>query len=227
MLLRVAWILILLSVLLPEAAIAAQGEPKYRNTDLKLKPLPLYEEARLAPIKLGSAPKMDAKELAAIRKGEIVVRQIVSEEEGLRYEALGIVNASPAEVMTFMRDYKDRMRRMPHNEGVEVAWEGNLAKVDLVVKVALTTISYRLHLLHFKDSYIEWEYAYGDIKDTSGFYKFYPLAKGKRCLVVYHVYTESGMPLPKFIMSLLTGQSMPRVIEVMREATAERAKKKK
>ena len=190
---------------------------KYQNNNLKLKPLSPEEEARLAPIKLGVPPTFSREELKKLNRREIVIRRIPTPDKpGLMYDAIAIIDHSPSDIMTFLRDYENRIGMMPHNTDIKVRWDKNLAIEDLTLKVAFYTIRYRLHLLHYGNSYIEWEYAHGDIKDTHGYYKLFPYLGGKGTLLIYHTYTDSGAPLPKFVLNMLTQSSLPEVIHVIR-----------
>ena len=200
-----------------ESSADETHEFKYKNENLRLKPLSHEEELRLAPIKLGVPPKFTAEELQKLRKREIVIRRIPTPDKpGLAYDAIAIVDRSPEDIMTFLKDYANRVGMMPHNTDIKVRWEKNLAIEDLTLKVAFQTIRYRLRLLHYGNSFIEWEYAHGDIKETYGYYKLFPYMGGKGTLLVYHTYTDSGIPLPKFVLDMLTKSSLPEVIHVIR-----------
>lgn len=199
--------------------------PKFTNPNRTFKPVSPEEEARLAPIILGDRPKLDKKELEKINKGKIVVRKIKTADESRRYEAIGKIDAPPKKVMEFMRNYPARVGVLPHIQEVSVEWEGNLAHVDQTLKVAFKTIRYRLDYLHYKDSVIEWEYVHGDLKDTRGYYKLFPCNDGAATILIYHVYTETGMLVPKFIVALLSKSSMPDVVEAIRGAVMKKAGK--
>ncbi|RJO71550.1 MAG: hypothetical protein C4523_04265 [Myxococcales bacterium] len=195
-------------------------EPKYRNPNPAFKLLPPEEEARLAPIKLGKPPAFSSDELKKIQAGDVVVRKLAETGDRRRYEAIGKVDLPPKAVMAFMRDYSLRVGVMPHNEKVHAEWQGNMAVVDMTLKVGLSRVSYRQNILHYLDSYMEWEYVHGDLKHTAGYYKFFPYSEGRKTLVVYNVETDPGLPLPGFLLDLLTKSSMPDVIRAIRKGAA-------
>jgi uncharacterized membrane protein len=207
------------------SAGAFAGEYKYRNPEPKFKPLGKDAELAAAAQRLGKPPKLNEEQQAEVEEGKVVIREIKGGGEGKRYEAIAVVKAPPKAVMAFLRDFKSFVGPMPNLKKIEFTWEGNVAHVTQWLKVALTTVSYRLNIAHYGDSVIEWEFVEGDIKDTTGYYKFFPRAEGKETLLVYHVYTDPGMAVPQFIINLLTKSSMPSVIEAIRAAVAKRAAK--
>lgn len=222
---------VLLLALLPLAPRLARADddekwPPFRNPALNLLPMDKAYELRMAPKMLGKPPTLSADDWEEINDGDVVVRKVAQHGDAVRYEAIGVVDGTPKEVADFMRDYSLRDDVMPHCEDVKWEWDKNLAKVDLTLSIAWKTIRYRLHLLHYGDSYVEWEYAYGDIKDTNGSYKFFPHKGGKKTLVVYNVYTDTGMSVPGWIQNLLTKSSLPDVIEAVEEGVKLRRKKK-
>lgn len=197
--------------------ICLAEEPKFRNPDPKLKPLPPSEEARLVANKLGKPPVLSKKEFKEIAQGEVVIHLVSEEGDKKCYEAYGAIDARPDEVMRFMKNYPAKLGIFPHIEKISPSWNANLATVDITIKVVLTTISYRMHFLHYGDHFIEFEFVQGDVKDTKGFYKFFPYAKGKKTLMVYNVYSDPGIPLPDFIKELLTKSSMPDIFKAIRK----------
>jgi hypothetical protein len=213
------------TVVLCLAAGAPAQEYKYKNPDTKSKPVSRDVELAQAAARLGNPPKLSEKQQATIDEGEGVIREVKGAGEGKRYEAIGIIKASPKDVMAFLRDFKAFVGAMPNLKKIEFTWEGNVAHVTQWLKIALTTVAYNLNIAHYGDSVIEWEFVEGDIKDTTGYYKFFPRAEGKETLIVYHVYTDPGMAVPQFIINMLTKNSMPGVIEAIRKTVAKRAGK--
>ncbi len=203
---------------------AEEEEPAYRNPNPHFKPLSKDVEQSLIKQKLGKPPALDPKKLADLKKGKVLVREIPSETKTKRYEAIGIVNHSPAMVMAFMKDYPAKLGIFPHLEQVTASWNENMATVHMVLKVAFKTIRYRLNFLHYGDYFIEFEYVEGDLKNTSGSYKFFPMSQGTKTLVVYNVSSDPGIPLPDFILNLLTKSSLPDVIEAIGKGAAMKQK---
>jgi hypothetical protein len=203
----------------------AEEAYKYKNPAPKFKQLSKDDEARLAPTKLGTPPKLTEKQLQKIEAGEIVIQEVSGSGEGKRYEAVAVVKAPPKAVMAFLKDFASYVGPMPNLKKIEFSWEGNLACVTQHLKVTLSSISYRLNILHYGDAVVEWEFVDGDIKDTTGYYKLFPRSDGRETLLVYHVCTDPGMAIPQFIMNLLTKKSMPDVVKAIREEAIKRVKK--
>ena len=201
---------------------ANADQPKFVNPAQTFEPIPDAQARAMVREKLGRPPRMSAEELARVKAGEVVVRKVGGQGERRAYMALATVDHPPAAVMAFMRDYPAKLGIFPNMTAIEAQWNGNMAKVDLTIKVGLNIIKYRLHFRHYGDNYLEFEYAYGDIKDTHGEYKFFPLSGGAKTLLVYRVDTDTGVPLPRFIINLLTKNSLPKMIRAIRIGTERR-----
>ncbi len=201
------------------------AEPKHVNKNASFKKCSPSEELTLAKTKLGSLPKLSEKELKKIKAGKVVLRNSKEADGSRRSQAIAILDASPKAVMAFLKDYPAYPKYMPHMKKIEVSWDGNLAVNTYQLKIALSKINYKLNLLHYGNSIIEWEFIEGDIKDTNGYYKLHSYNEGTQTLVDYKVYTDAGMPLPGFIVNLLTRNSMPDVIEAIAKGVKDRSLK--
>jgi len=198
-------------------------EPKFKNPNPVFKPLSPDEIEKAIPEKLGSRPALSGEEMEKIRAGKVVVRERESSGEGKTYEAVAIVPFPPASIVAFMRDYPAYVGIFPHLKKLTATWDGNVVHTENTIRVALSSFNYKLNLLHYRDAMIEWEFVEGDIRDTRGYYKFFPYQGGKQTLLVYHVMTDPGLPIPQAILDLLTKSSMPDVIEAIRKEVARRA----
>jgi len=192
-------------------------QPKFKNKSLTFKPLSMAEQTRLLPQKLGTPPVFTAKEQKKIDNGKVIVRELSGSSKIKTIEAYGTIDAPCAKVMSFLKDYKARVGIFPHVEDVKIQWEGNIAHVELQLSIAFKTINYKMNYRHYKNSFIEWEYVEGDIKNSTGHYKLFPIENGSKTLMVYHVISETGMAIPKFIEKMLTKSSMPKVIKAVRQ----------
>lgn len=192
-------------------------EPKFRNNNLTFKPQTSKEQTRLLPQKMGSPPVFNEKEQKKLDKGKIIIKELASQQNSKTLEAYGTIEAPKAKVMKFLKDYKSRVGIFPHVKDVKASWEGNIAHVSLTLKIAFNTISYKINYRHYVDSFIEWEYVEGDIKNAEGYYKLFPIENGTKTLMVYHVISDSGIAIPEFIEKMLTKSSMPKVIKAVRQ----------
>ena len=204
------------------AAALWADEPKFTNNAAKFKPVTPAEESALEKSKLGTPPKLSSDEMAKIVDGKVILREVKGQGEARSCQAIAVVKAPPAKVMASLRDYPSYVRYMPHLKDIKVSWNGNMAVNTYKLKIALSNVAYTLNLLHYGSSVIEWEYVSGDIRDTNGYYHLHPFNDGQWTLVDYNVYTDPGMPIPQFIINLLTRNSMPDVIEAIRKAVADR-----
>lgn len=192
------------------------AEPAFTNPAPRFKVLSAQEERAVLDRAMAQAPDLSEKEKARIESGKVVVREMERRGDARRYEALARVKAPPSRIMALMRSFDRHVGVMPHLKAVDAVWEGpNLARVTQTLSVALTTYVYTIRVYHYSDSYIEWEYLHGDLKDTHGYYKMFP-REGGETLLVYHLFTDPGKPVPEFIMNLVTRHSMPKVLESIR-----------
>ncbi len=201
---------------------AVAEEPKFSNPAAGFKPLSAAQESALAVSKLGAPPKLSSDEMEKISRGKVILREVKGQGEARSCQAIAVIKAPPSKVMAFLRDYPSYVKYMPHLKDIKVSWNGNMATNSYQLKIALTKVAYTLNLLHYGDSVIEWEYVSGDIRDTNGYYHLHPFNDSQWTLVDYNVYTDPGMPIPQFIVNLLTRSSMPDVIEAIRKAVADR-----
>jgi hypothetical protein len=224
----------LLSCIALFVSIQASGEDlqkvaegfKFKNPNPVFKPLPPEEEARLAPIKLGVMPKLDDDALKRLDKGDVVLRELPATGKAKRFEAIAIFPGSNREVMARLKDYGSFVGTMPNLTKLEFSWNGNMAAVLEQVKSGLIKFTFRVNILHYGDSVIEWEFVEGEIRDTSGYWKLFPLDDDKRTLAVYHVYSDPGIALPGFILDLITKSTMPGVMKAVKKAVIEGRKGK-
>ena len=201
----------------------AADPPKHVNKHPTFTPTPPDRIEAEGRKKLGKAPKLSKEEMKELVKGEVIVREVVADstDEAKRFEAIGTIDAPPAKVAAFLKNYKDYPKYMPHMEKIDFKWNGNMATVEQTLKIAFSTIWYKLNLRHYEPYYIEWEYVYGDIKTTRGFYKFFPYKKGTKTLVQYSVFTDPGLPVPQFVLDMLTKNSLPDVLRAVRKGVRE------
>ncbi len=212
---------------LSASAGAKDKEAKFTNPSPELKPLDsAAQDARIAEM-MGKPPELNAKEFKKFQKGKVIIHKVESRGKGQRYEAIARIDAPPSVVMAYMKDFPAHVGDMPHLKKITHRWNGNVAIVEQTLKIALSTFWYELSIRHCKNSLIEWELLRGDIKETTGYYKFFPFEGGNKTLIVYRVYTDPGLPIPQFILNLLTKSSMPDVVEAIRKASIKRHKETK
>jgi len=171
---------------------------------------------------MGSIPELTGEEWEELKAGDVVIRETGVDKKGAReYLTVTLVDGSPAQCSGFIRRYDLYRDYMPNVKSAEASWNGNLATVKYHLKVALSNIRYKLRVLHLAPGYIEWEYIEGDIKDTYGSWKFFPYGAGKT-LAVYRVFTDPGMPIPQFILNILTKGSLPDVLRAVKKGVREK-----
>lgn len=214
----------------PAGAEPDGGNPegfKYKNPNPIFKPVPPDEEARLARLKLGEMPRLDAAESKRLEQGDVVIRELPASGKAKRFESILIMPGPAHAVMAKLKDYGSFVGTMPNLVKLEYSWNGNMAVILEQVKSGLIKFTFRINILHYGDSVIEWEFVEGEIRDTSGYWKLFPMDGGSRTLAVYHVYSDPGIALPGFIIDLITKGTMPGVMKAVRKSVLETGRGKK
>ncbi len=196
----------------------AEEACKFSNPNPTFKRLTPAQEKQKVIKNLGNPPVFNEKEKKKLEKGKVVLREIGRSGDAKRMEAYGLIEAPPAKIMAFLKNFDAQVGKMPHLKKARATWDGGLAHAEFWIKVAWKEIYYKLNVYHFGDQLIEWEFVCGGFKTTSGYWKFHPMDGGKKTLVVYHVFTDPGLPLPGFIVKMLTNSSMPDVVLAVKEA---------
>ena len=200
------------------ALVYADEQCEFTNPNPTFHRLTPEEEKLKVLTDLGEPPSLNAKELQRLERGRVVLKEIGRKGDAKRMEAYSLIAAPPSKIMAFLKDFKSQVGKMPHLKKAQASWNGNLAQVEFWIKIAWKEIYYKLNVYHFGENLIEWEFVCGGFKTTSGYWKFHPMEDGKKTLVVYHVFTDPGLPLPDFIVKMLTYNSMPDVVLAVKKA---------
>lgn len=176
------------------------------------------------------------KELELVRSGEIVFRELTTDEKpGLTYEVIGTMNASLDVLLDVLMDYEKYGEFMPSVSRVEIVEQkGDEAILNFILElpmgfskrhrihIALTDPGPQGHLLLW--DLVEWPGLTPDetIKDSEGYWMIQEEAPNK-LLVLYHVYTDPGS-IPYGLKWLVEPLSRSRISEAFLE-TRDRAER--
>ena len=172
-------------------------------------------------------PKLDEKDLATLKKGQVVVRgEMYTTEDGKRAGkgvAFVIIDKPPEAAFAVLQDYGKIPEYMPRVVKVTLS-EKTPARMKVVqeLKVLFKTVVYTLILdFNAQKKRMDWKLdksASNDIKDTWGFWEFVPYENGKT-LVVYNIAADTGVAIPQFLEDYLTKKDLPEVLLAMKRRT--------
>ena len=81
--------------------------------------------------------------------------------------------------------------------------DGRPQNVEFTIDAIFRNFRYVLDYIYDDENFaLKWTYVEGDIKDCYGSYIFEPLGKDK-CHVTFHTFIDSGIPIPKRIVTLM------------------------
>jgi hypothetical protein len=163
-------------------------------------------------------------EKTLVENGEIILREISTiGKEGHTFEAIGVINAPKKTIMRVLTDYEKYPEFMPNVSRIDIVEQRtNEAVLNYTLSLPLGKIKkYRLGISATDEdknvSKLQWQLQKWPgleisetIKDTTGYWLIREETP-KRCLVLYHVYTDPG-PVPfglGWIVDALSKNSVP------------------
>lgn len=179
-----------------------------------------------------AAPAADgAPDLPRLRAGET----LLTEENGTdaagtsRHvaEVAALLPYRPTQVWSVLVDFAGRPAWQPSAKEVTVVrTDGNRVWVDEWVRFFFVDVRYRLDLtLDTEAGTIRFamdEDSPHDIGGASGHWQLRPLDDGRATLVAYRAWIDFGHGLPRFLQTWLVRQSLPRLLDNLREESDRR-----
>jgi ribosome-associated toxin RatA of RatAB toxin-antitoxin module len=172
-------------------------------------------------------PSLTEKELATLKKGQVVVRgEMYTTDDGKRAGkgvAFVVIDKPPEAAFAVLQDYGKIAEYMPRVTKVTIPEKSpTRMKVVQELKVLFKTVVYTLILdFNAQKKRMDWKLdktAENDIKDTWGFWEFVPYDNGKT-LVVYNIAANTGVSIPQFLEDYLTKKDLPEVLMAMKRRT--------
>ena len=137
-----------------------------------------------------------------------------------------MIDAPPRAVYDVVVDYENYPKYMPEMLKVTIEdREGTAQIVEFCCDFG-KKMTYSLRIDHDEANLkTHWTYVGGDLKDSTGGWRFVPELNGTR--VFYEVNVTVGFLVPKFISDRLIGGSVPKMLEQLKVEVARRAQLKK
>ncbi len=173
-----------------------------------------------------AAPLPDPEVMKKLEEGEVIVSDTsVTGPDGLkqlRGNAMVIIDTPPERVWNTIMDHNRFEEFMPSVKECSIVEDQGASRVvSYNLKVAWADIAYFLKLDYDRDTWhvdgaLDKSRPHG-ISDTRCTWDLQPLDGGKRTMVNYSVYIDSGRFIPKFIERLLSKRQLPTVLENVRK----------
>lgn len=166
----------------------------------------------------------------ALKAGKIVTLK----EEDSRSEdkikgrvfAYGIIPATPDQVWEVLTDFSAWPNFLPKVREVSVSKvEGDNLWLYHKMKIMITieyTVIYTFEPEIGRAGWVLDKESKHSIGDTTGFWEMVPVNGGRWTLMTYHAMVDTGMPVPAFVENFLTKESLPQIIEGLRDEVAKR-----
>ncbi len=166
----------------------------------------------------------------ALKAGKIVT---LKEEDSRSDEKLtgrvfayGIIPAAPAQVWGVLTDFSAWPTFLPKVREVRVdKVEGDnlwlYHKLKIMISLEYTVI-YTFEPEIGRARWVLDKERKHSIGDTTGFWEMIPVNGGRWTLATYHATVDTGMPVPGFVENFLTKESLPQIIEGLRDAVVKR-----
>lgn len=177
--------------------------------------------------------RLTEEEWADVLKGEVVTKAVVPPEvKGKEEERTGnvlvtaIINHPPQKLWELMLQFEKYGEFLPKVEKMEVRGRnGNTTLVYHQLGIMWVDIGYTLAMTADKGmGRISWvldKTFENDIKDTTGFYEFVPYDGGKKTMVSYQTWADTGRSVPKFVEDFLTKKTSPKILRNIRSRADE------
>jgi hypothetical protein len=145
--------------------------------------------------------------------------------------AVALLDGSPRQVFTVLRDYPHFAEFMPYVQSATIVEHvGKRWLVDYVIKgpMGIGNRQYQLEVFDEEEtvdgvSVLVSRFRYtgkGDIKSTQGSWKLVPLRDGKTTFARYEVRTDPGGRFTAWLKRKIAANGLPKVIEAVRKRLA-------
>ncbi len=105
-----------------------------------------------------------------------------------------------------------------------VEQKGNTALVEQTVKIGmLKEVTYVIKNVSNPPNGMTFSRHSGDLKAIDGYWRLYPIEKGKKTLVVYRLGLKPGFAVPAFMIKNSLKSSLPEALREVRGEVARRA----
>jgi hypothetical protein len=187
-------------------------------------------------------------ELSAEEKGFKIYGRAKAGSDVREMKAVGVMEASPQEIWSVVRDLDSYKRTMPYTEEAKVLSREKddkvvlfysrlntpmVARRDYIIKlvdesddkgnlkVSWSAVNDQDALMPVKDDIVR-------VRTNDGYWLLEPREEGKKTQVTYYIYTAPGGSIPTFIVNSANGIAVPKVFESIRtEVTRRREKTEK
>ena len=184
-------------------------------------------------------------EMAANSDGVKVYGRARGDGDVREMKAMGLIEATPADVWKAVRDYDNYAKTMPYVEdGKVLSREGGDKVTFLYSKINTPMVDRRDYIIRLVDE-SDWQDGKGFMKVTwtvvndmdekvpvpkdvvrvrinEGYWLLEPREEGKKTFATYYVYTSPGGSLPNFIINKANTLAVPKVFEAIKKTVTKK-----
>lgn len=184
-------------------------------------------------------------EMAANADGVKVYGRARGDGDVREMKAMGLIEATPADVWKAVRDYDNYPKTMPYVEdGKVLSREGGDKVTFLYSKINTPLVDRRDYIIRLVDE-SDWQDGKGFMKVTwtvvndmdekvpvpkdvvrvrinEGYWLLEPREEGKKTFATYYVYTSPGGSLPNFIINKANTMAVPKVFEAIKKTVTKK-----
>ncbi|GEM_PF-2008732 len=175
-----------------------------------------------------------------LRKGKVIVKDyIYTTKEGKQAGmAKGIIlaNLPPDAIWNVITDYEHYSDFLPSVKSTKILKKFPDGRIWLlhIIKIIFVKLRYVCELTPVKypdgSRLLQWKLVKAkgiknDIKDTTGFWEVIPVENGKKTILTYTAFVDTGWAVPKWVQKFLTKTQLPKVLKGAVEEAEERYKK--
>ena len=152
---------------------------------------------------------------------------VETEKDGMKgVLACEYVGGTTAETYAILTDYPSYPRWFNKIEKVDARWETpDRALVTYRLATTFGKISYTLRRTHIRNVSVVWDYAGGDLKNSTGSYRFRPASDPKDSWFMLEYYMGAPRGVPAFVENYMTKKVSRQLLDDIRSEVARRQKK--
>ncbi len=184
--------------------------------------------------------ELSPQDWAKLKKGEIIIKQYIyttkdGKQAGMA-KGIILVNLPPDAIWNVITDYEHYNEFMPTVKKTKILKRLPNDGVRLYhkIKIVFVTLEYVCDIIPVKypdgSRILQWKLAKGpgiknDIKDTTGFWEVIPIDNGKKTLLTYTAFVDTGWAVPGWVQNYLTKKQLPKILRNTVEEAEKRLKK--
>ncbi|MEM8953667.1 MAG: SRPBCC family protein [Verrucomicrobiota bacterium] len=170
----------------------------------------------------------DEANWAALQTGEVVIiEQDDGKENGPQHVVAGILIDAPVKVVwDAIADKEGAPEYVENLKSAKILKnhpDYQLIEQKMKLSFLLPAFTYVVRHTPTPHSRVDFVRESGDLKHIEGYWRFIPVAEGKKTVLIYSLFVDPGMLIPQAIIRGSMKKSLPEVLMILQERCAEAA----